>query len=226
MARGLLPSLAVALLIGALVAGCAGSSGATAGTSPKPSPLPPGTYASRSFQPAVTFTLPAGWENPSDASTYFQLQPAGSDVTGIHLFRDPRAASQDASCPTIPEASIGTLSTDLATWIRARPGLVVSNPKLVTVGGLRGVELDIGIVAGWTASCPFANGAPTVPLFVGKNGEYRWVIAGNERLRLDLLDVPGGGTVVVDVDAFDGTLFAELLNAADPIVRAFSFAAS
>ena len=39
-----------------------------------------------------------------------------------------------------------------------------------------------------------------------------------------LLDVPGGGTVVVDIDAFDGSLMEELLPAAAPIVGSFSFA--
>ena len=49
-------------------------------------------------------------------------------------------------------------------------------------------------------------------------------MAGSERLRLSLLDVPGGGTVVVDIDAFDGSLMEELLPAAAPIVGSFSFA--
>jgi hypothetical protein len=59
---------------------------------------------------------------------------------------------------------------------------------------------------------------------VGGDGNLRWVAAGNERLRLSLLDVPGGGTVVVDIDAFDGTLFDELLVAATPIVQSLEFA--
>ena len=50
------------------------------------------------------------------------------------------------------------------------------------------------------------------------------MVAGNERLRLSLLDVPGGGTVVVDIDAFDGTLMDDLLAAATPIVQSLSFA--
>jgi hypothetical protein len=95
---------------------------------------------------------------------------------------------------------------------------------MVTVGGLRGVELDLALNTGWTVSCPFASGIPTVPLFVGANGDLRWVIAGNERLRVALLDVPGGGTVVVDVDAFDGTLMDGLVAAAAPIVQSLSFA--
>lgn len=209
-----------------LLAGCAAAPGGGAG-SPVPSgpaALPPGTYVSRAFQPPVTYAVPAGWWNPSDTGAYFALQPAGSDLTGIHLFRDPRAASQDPACPTSPEPGVGTLSSELAAWIRGLPGLAVSNPRMVTVGGLRGVEIDVAIADGWSVSCPFANGVPTVPLFVGADS-LRWVVAGTERLRLDLLDVPGGGTVVVDVDAFEGTLWDPLVAAADPIVKSLDFAA-
>jgi hypothetical protein len=175
------------------------------------------------FAPQVTFTVPAGWAVPTDSATYFQLAPAGSDVVGVHLFRDPVAASQDPACPDTPEPGVGRTALELSTWIRERPGLAVSAPKIVTVGGLRGTELDVAIADGWTESCPFANGLPTVPLFTGANGEYRWVVAGSERLRLDLLDVPGGGTLVVDVDAFEGSFYDDLVAAATPIVGSLRF---
>jgi hypothetical protein len=224
--------LPIVALLGALtavlVAGCAGTpSGATPAPTPVPTPAPsalaPGTYSSKAFQPAVTYTIPAGWWMAADSPDYFALQPVASEVLGIHLFRDPLAASQDAACPTTAQPGVGKLSLELATWIRGLPGLVVSNPRMVTLGGLRGVELDLALSSAWTASCPFADGIPTVPLFVGADG-LRWVVAGSERLRVALVDVPGGGTVVVDVDAFDGTLMDGLVAAAAPIVQSLSFA--
>ena len=217
----------LSMLLVALVAGCAGTpagGGSGSGASPVASALPPGTYTSRAFKPAVTYTLPEGWQNPDDLADHLALIPAGSQVAGIFLFRDPRAMSQDPTCPTKPEPGVGGLSTELVAWIRSRPGLVVSDLKMVTVGGLRGVEIEVAIADGWTPSCPFANGLPAVPLFVGSTGSLRWVVAGSERLRLDILDAPGGGTIVVDVDAFDGSLFADLVAAAAPIVRSFAFA--
>lgn len=211
-----------------LVAACGGSTptGTPLGppASAVPSILPAGTYTSRTFQPPVSYTVPAGWTVPVDNATFFQLVPAGSDVLGIDLFGDPRAAAQDPACPDTPEPGVGTTSLDLTTWIRARPGLTVSAPRIVTLGGLRGTELEISIVPGWTASCSFANGTPTVPLFIGPKQEYRWVVAGTERLRLDLLDVPGGGTVVVDIDAFDGSLYDAFVKVAAPIVSSLYFA--
>jgi hypothetical protein len=216
--------VAASLAVGAaLVAGCGGL-GLGSAPSPKasgPRALPAGSYQSQAFEPRVGFTLPDGWWIPSDVADYVGLEPVASSDVGIHLFRNPKAASQDAACTETPEPGVGGLDTDLLTWIRSRPGLVTSNPRLVTVGGIQGVELDVSIVDGWKESCPFANGAPTVPLFVGNS--FRWIVAGNERLRLTLLHV-AGGTVVVDIDAFDGRLMDDLVARAQPIVQSLSFA--
>jgi hypothetical protein len=211
-----------AVLVATLLAGCSG------GASPAPSgptALAPGTYTSVVFKPALAYTLPAGWWNPPDSALFFALEPAQADtVISIDLFRDPLPASQDPTCPTSAQRGVGASSIELVSWVRGLPGLTVSSPRLVTVGGLRGTELDVAIGTGWKASCPFANGLPTVPLFVGWDGHLHWDIAGSERLRLDLLDVPGGGTVVVDQDTFDGTLWDQLLAVAAPIVQSFRFA--
>jgi hypothetical protein len=205
-----------------LLVGCSPAPGTAAPTS-RPTGLPAGTYTSSQFQPQVTFTIPAGWAITDDTQLYFELRPAISDLVGIYLFRSPLPASRDRSCPDTPAEGIGTTSTALSAWIRDLEGLQVSAPRLVTVGGLPGVEMDIRIAAGWTFSCPFADGVPTVPLFMGADAGFRWVVAGTEQLRLDLLDAPDGATVVIDIDAFDGALFPDLLAAAAPIVQSMTF---
>ncbi len=221
----LVASLALAAVLGGCGVGGIGGPGATP-TPAGPQALPAGTYHSSAFQPQLTFTLPGGWWIAVDDPDYLALEPVTSNAVGIHVFRNPSAASQDPSCPETPQAGVGGQSTDLSSWIRSLKGLVTSNPRLAEDGGLHGVELDVSIAPGWTASCPFANGTPTVPLFVGQNASLRWVAAGSERLRLSLLDAPGGGTVVVDIDAFDGSLMDALVSQATPIIQTFSFARS
>lgn len=218
--------LRVAVVLAAVLAtGCGRSSASPTPAGPsQPPALPAGTYQSQAFQPRLTFTLPDGWWIAADVADHLALQPVNTDQAGVFLFRDPRAASQDLDCPLEPEAGVGGLSTDLSAWMRGLPGLVTSNPRLATIGGLRGAELDLRIADGWQASCPFAGGLPTVPLFVGGENELRWVMAGSEKLRLSLLDLPGGGTLVVDVDAFDGALMNGLIDAAGPIIASFQFA--
>lgn len=218
MIRGLAP---LALLLA--VAACGGSTATPAATSPTASALPAGTYTSAVFQPTVTFTLPDGWVIAADTARYFQVRPVESDLVGLHLFRDVFAASQDPACPTTGAPGVGRTSTEIVTWIRGLAGLSVAAPVMVDVGGLRGVGVDIAIAAGWTQSCSFANGVPTVPLLTDGAG-LRWVVAGSERLRLYVLDVPDGGTVIVDLDAFDGDLYDSLLKVGAPIVKSLEFA--
>ena len=212
-----------ALIAVAMLAGCGGSVPPTPSSTARAA-VPAGTYTSSAFRPPITYTLPDGWLIADDAPDYLGLEPVTSDATGIRVFRSPRAASQDPTCPIAAAPGVGTTARDLVDWVRARPGLVAGNPVAVTLGGLAGLQIDLAIVAGWTPSCPFANGLPTVALFVGStDASFRWVIAGSERLRLTVLDVPGAGTVVVDIDAFDGSLMDGLLPAAAPIVGSLKF---
>ncbi len=211
----------------AVLAAC----GSAVSPAPTPAPtsarvaVPAGAYATTAFMPTITYTLPDGWLIAGDGPAYFVLQPVTSDVIGIHVFRSPLPASQDVDCPITAAPGIGTTAKDLVDWIRARPGLTAGDPVALTMGGLVGLQVDVAIVTGWVASCPFANGLPTVPLFVSPtDAGFRWVIAGSERLRLRVLDVPGKGTVVVDIDDFDGSLMDAFLPVATPIVESMRFA--
>ncbi len=217
--------LTVGILAVLLVAACGGAGTTAAPSRLAESPLAAGTHTSTVFQPAVTFTVPDGWVLATDTADYLQLRPAGQEIIGMHLFRGVAAASQDPSCPIAAEPGVGTTSTELVTWMRGLAGLTVSGPAMATVGGLRGVSIDIGIAQARTQSCPFANGLPTVPLIVEPGTGLRWVLAGGERLRMYLLDLPEGGTLIVDIDDFDGAQFDALISAASPIVKGLEFAA-
>jgi hypothetical protein len=223
-------ALAVAIPLAVIVTACGGASGGRSATpvpsGPVASPLTAGTHTSTAFQPAVTYTVPDGWTKPTDAAVYMQLQPAGSEVTGIHFFRNALAASQDPTCPSQPQPGVGKTASELVAWIRTLPGLTVSTPAMVTVGGLPGLAIDVAIKPGWTQSCPFANGNPTVALLSGGGAGYHWIVVGNERLRLSVLDTTDGGTVITDVDAFDGTLFEQLIASSLPVIKSLHFAAS
>jgi hypothetical protein len=219
------PAVVLALVAAFVVAACGGSSATATPTSsgPAPVPLAPGTYTSVAFRPAVTFTVPAGWENPDDEAAYMLVRPLGDEANGISFFANPAALSQAADCPTAAEPSVGPSSLQLIAWIRSLKGLIVTSPTLASIGGLPATSIDISIAPGWGASCPFANGAPTVPLLFGAQS-LRWIVAGTERLRLYFVDVPKAGLVVVDLDSFEGAGFEGLLSAAAPVVKSLKFA--
>ena len=223
MKRGL-ATAAVALVLLPLVAGCSGLQGKASPSPSGPAPVPAGTHTTTSFQPATTYTVGTGWVNPIDSPDYFNLALATDSNNGIHLFHNPQALSQDAACPAAPQAGVGTTAADLVAWIRSLPGLNVSLPIMVTVGGLPATQMDVSIHSTWTRTCSFANGLPTVPLFFRPSVNLGWWVAGDEMLRLYLLDVPGQGTVVVDLDSFAGDGFGDLLTSAAPVVKSLSFA--
>ncbi|HEY5629718.1 MAG TPA: hypothetical protein VIR16_09425 [Candidatus Limnocylindrales bacterium] len=224
MNRGL-TAAALALLIVPLVAGCSllpGSKATPAGPT-QPPPLSAGQHRSAVFQPALTFTVPDGWTNPVDDATYFELMPVLDQNSGIHLFHNWQALSQAASCPYAPEPGVGTGAQALVTWIRSLKGLSVTQPVLVSVGGLPATTIDVRITPNWTQSCSFANGLPTVPLLIDPTQKLHWVVAGNETMRLYILDILGG-TLIVNLDSFDGVGFPSLLTNASPIVKSLTIA--
>jgi hypothetical protein len=63
---------------------------------------------------------------------------------------------------------------------------------------------------------------PAVPLIQDGSRSALWHIWGTERIRLYLLDLPGGGNVVVAVDALD-TDSAALFDLCEPVIRSIRF---
>ncbi len=217
------------LLFGAIAAGGLPSLG---GPTPAPTVV---VYTSKGFQPTTTVTIPPNWALTADTADAMEILPLvegpngspvpSADVASLSLFHDARAALQDPACTTTPEPAVGADAKSLASWVAARPGLTATEPKAVTVGGLPGWEVEATIDPTWTTSCPFANGAPSVSILANDSGSIRWVVFGTERLRLDFLDVPGGGTVTVNTSATEGSVFPGLANEVAPIIASMRFSA-
>jgi hypothetical protein len=231
--RALLP----ALLVAAMVAACGSSAAPPQPTqAPAPSdptcpsqgntcigPLSPGPHTSISLRPGLRYTVPAGWRNDADRPTSFELRPDGFRNGGLFLFRDVTVASQDEACTRVPEPDVGRTADEFVAWLVAREGLVVTRPVPVSVGGLSGQMVDVSLAQDWTFSCPFAQGIPSIPLFTSLDpGGVYWAIAGSERMRLYVLRVDDG-ILLIDIDAFIGADFPELLAQAAPVVQSFEF---
>ncbi|MFN8630529.1 MAG: hypothetical protein U0838_09495 [Chloroflexota bacterium] len=221
-----LATAAVALLLIPLLAGCAApppaATPAPTAAPSAPTAIQPGTHTTTSFKPATTYTVPAGWTSVADSAGYFGITLASDPDNGFYLFHNVQALSQDPSCPKAPEPGVGTSSAALVTWIRSLKGLNVSQPMMVKLGGLPATQIDVSIHADWTPSCSFANGLRTVALFY--SDAINWWLAGDEKLRLTIVDIPNGGTVVADLDSFSGKGFGDLLSSGTPIVQSLQFA--
>ena len=124
-----------------------------------------------------------------------QLRPVGSDIAGIHLFRNPTAASQDPACPdrrspaSEPLVRACRVDPRAARPRRQQPGDGHGRrpPRRVDRRRHQGRLDAVLLLRQWQP-----HGAA-----VRRRRRDHWVVAGNERLRLYLLDLPGGGTVAV-----------------------------
>jgi len=193
--------------------------------------LEPGTHRSGQFIPPFDYVIPAdapiAWDNPEDLPGTFTLHPTGPDTDAIFFFRDVGVITP--VCIPQFDDTVGNQAAEIAAWMEANPNLTTGPPKIVIVGELRGVQLDVAVSGAYTTVCPdlpgdtYPAGLPLVPLFGGTgSGELTWWIGGDERMRLYLLDMPGGGNLVISVDAIAGD-FDTLLEVTDPVIDSITF---
>jgi len=175
--------------------------------------LTAGSHATGSFQPAFTYTVPAGWVNHSDAS-YFGLFPdtpanqaefarSGETADGIFMgsIDSPYFVCQGL------ENNRGT-AAEMAAAAAANEILVVSNVADVTVGGLTGKRFDVRINPDWDGNCP---GDPPGSGYL------------DGRTRGFLLDVPGRGVLVIFAGSLHAADHEAFLAEAMPIIESFEF---
>jgi hypothetical protein len=197
-------------------------------------PLEEGTYTSQRFEPALTFTVPTGWNNPWDTRGSFELWTPGwsdgwedpenpefpglyRDYAGLTLSRDVRGRRE--GCTDAVDARAGTSALELATWVSDYPGIATGGPSPVEIRGLAGYQLDVSIAETWKqkSSCPRMEGFVTVePLDGAGLVKGRGLRESYATSRLILLDLPDGGNVLIQIDGTE-------VDAAMPVVRSFSF---
>ena len=192
-------------------------------------PLAPGTYTSQSLDPAVTFTVESGWINVEDWPEFFLLIPDTPSDRAISVAEDLTMSESSRFLLVVPgplvlasdgcaESSGATAAsaTDFANAMAAKAGLDVVGPTDVTVSGMVGSQVDIGLEQGWTETCP---SDPTTPVVQAVPNRF---VGADHRLRVIALDRPDGGPIQVQIwsTAADFESFLEL---AMPVVESFEF---
>jgi hypothetical protein len=177
-------------------------------------PLEPGRYRAtyynrrrrpaRAQGPAITFEISSpGWTWSYSGNFAIVAEDSKAegfyDSDGMYFLLDPAIASQD--CTDSAERGVGRSVDDLVTWLEAAPGLAVSEPTPVTVGGLDGFQLDIALDSAWTQPCSWSEGLPAVPLvFSGAEiGGYNWTMVQGQSMRWYILD-SADGVLIVDIE--------------------------
>jgi hypothetical protein len=109
-------------------------------------PLEPGgQYRATYYDTTIAFEISSpGWIWKYTGNFEIDADPAHQglgDSDGIYFLTDPAIAAQN--CKESAEPGVGRSVDDLVAWVVAAPGLAVSEPTSVRVGGLDGVQLDL-----------------------------------------------------------------------------------
>jgi hypothetical protein len=191
-------------------------------------PLEPGRYRATFYGRTLDFEIPSpGWIWHYFYNFRFIADdtPIEGVVTSdsINFLAHPRIATRD--CEDSADRSVGHSVDDLVSWLAAAPGLVVSEPKPVNVGGLDGFKLDLEINPAWKRTCFFSEGMPAVPLVVheAKWGAYHLAMFPGNSMRWYVLDADDD-VLIIDIDDGPENLSRqELLATGTEIVESFAF---
>jgi hypothetical protein len=171
-------------------------------------------------------TVPDAWTIESGSDMFVGLMPGQQEVPAfVNVFRNMPVASAD--CEEATEPGVGNTASDMIGAFAERPGLAVSGPVPVTIGGLSGLQLDFAVAEGWTGTCP-GIGTPWVPLVYMPDFVYWGASQPSERYRVIVLDVaplPSDmyATVMVFIYAEDAAVWEDHLAASMAIVDSFDF---
>ena len=108
--------------------------------------LPPGEYHSEEFKPAFSFRVGKGWQTPDAAikeTPERLIIESTQEVKGgtLLIFRNPPEAYDPQKHKWVNVNSY----EDILSWYQHHPQLKTSNPEPVSVGGVKGVQLETDV---------------------------------------------------------------------------------
>ncbi len=160
----------------------------------------------------VRFDLPAGWYSFEDANVS-AFEPEGPDslwpLIGVDVLLVDDVYADTCEGRALSEPRLGPGVDDLIAWIRARPGLMVGEPRPLSVAGHEGVEIEVD-----SGHPPGCEDVPVWPsgLPLGSHREGPYLIRRAMEYRVIALDVDGRRVVLV-VNGMRGTFEARLDDA-------------
>lgn len=180
--------------------------------------LPAGSQATRAFTPGFTFSVPDGWVNDGDETSYYGLFP-DTPANQAEFARSGAMAQSIAMalqgspyffCESA-ENNRGGTAAEMVAAVTANEALATTGLVDVAIGGLIGKQFDVRLNPDWTGTCPPSPDDPP-----GLN-------LGDQRTRGILLDAPGRGVIVIFVGSLYSADFEAFLAEAMPIVESFEF---
>lgn len=177
-------------------------------------PLAPGVHTSASLLTPVRFEVPDGWSRTLDVPGSLNLETEAVPAGRIAIVPDWAIAIQ-SKCSEDPEPGAGRSVDDLVMFVASHPGLVATEPRDASVGGVSGRMVDITRNPDWSGPCPDAVSLFTHRSTIDDPGW--WDIEGEYGMRLYFLDA-GAHVVTVHLETSNADSFEALLAAAKPII--------
>ena len=201
-------------------------------------PLEAGSYSSMYIDPfipwdaawrprfgAIRYTVPDGWANMSDFRSQYVIGPRPSNGdAGIYIWSEIQIVSASDPCSEVADPDIGRSAQAMTDWLAHAPGVTASDPVAVTIGGLSGWRLDVSMDPTWTTTCPYSGGEPTRPMFTDPDPApgLAWNLGPDTRMRLYVLDLGDGRSLVIDIEGAKAQ-YEAILAEATVIVQSFTF---
>jgi hypothetical protein len=101
--------------------------------------LQPGEYRTEEFEPSFSFRVGKGWKNdPPEAFDFLLL---GQETGGLGAVNVQRVYEPNKSATPI----VVNAPKDLVGWLEHHPYLKTSDPEPISVGGVKGLQLDVTV---------------------------------------------------------------------------------
>lgn len=173
---------------------------------PKARPLPmfeedlrPGEYHSGEFEPSLSFSVGKDWKTTGpELSDFVELAYQGE--TGFIRFANIKEVYKPGTL------TLMKVPKDLAGWLQEHPYLKTSKPEPVTVGGVKGEQLDVlveNLPQDYSGMC----GSECVDIASLSSGQASVLYREPNKRRVIILEDVKGDRVYLDfsspIDAFD-----------------------
>lgn len=194
-----------------LLPGCAGT-------------LAAGSHRTANFEPAFSYTTPAGWVNTIDVPTLVGLSSALDVPDPILVWSGVVPADIAADCVLKAKAGTGATVDDWVTFLTKAPGLVTSNVHEVNLNGSRAVVLDLKPKAGWTSPCSTDGDTTRLGKTIASTPGDGYGVGGDARVRMYVIG-NGAMSVIVTMYSYSGgdAAISAALPTVEPLVTSFTF---
>jgi hypothetical protein len=192
----LMVGLLATLLVLAL-SSCGGGGSAQEEAKARPLPLyptekalRPGEYHSVKFKPPLSFKLGKGWANTlPQLSAYIELGQQQGEI-GYLTFANVKEVFKPGTVNVV-EAPI-----DLVGWLQQHPYLKTSKPQPVTLGGVKGEQLEV-LVKDLPQDYNGLCGPDCVDIAPVSNGQQSAVFTHGNKRKVFVLEDVKGDTVMI-----------------------------